>query len=148
MQIKITTLNKILTVIIVFLFLTSCAKMTEKHYKSSDATTGGFMDVQLDLNTDKALLLICINQKEVSENDAGTTYKPDTLYVKGTWKISGDKICCEINESEEFIGDAFFKSNFQTKEISQKHHQIYFPISTDTIFIFGQPCIDTANTNR
>jgi hypothetical protein len=141
-------MSKILTLIIIVFISTSCNRLTERHYENSDTTSGGFMDVQLDLNADKTLNLIRIDQKEVSQNGAGTTYEPETLFIAGTWEVSGDKICCDIKESEEFIGDAFFKSNFKTKDIMQNYNQIIFPLTTDTIYIYGQPCIATKTTNR
>lgn len=126
----------------------SCNRQTEKHYKTSDTTTGGFMDIQLDLNADKTLNLIRIDQKEISQNDSGTNYQPETLSVAGTWEVWGDKIRCDIKESEGLIDSAFFKSQFRTKNIVQNYNQIIFPASVDTIFIYGQPCVATKTTNR
>ncbi len=141
------TLNKISTLLIVTFLFTSCGKLTEKHYKTSDATNGGFMDIQLDLNPDKTLNLIRIDQKEVSQNETGITYEPETLSVAGTWEVSGNKIRCDIKESEEFISVAFFKSHFKTKDIMQNYNQIVFFVTTDTIFIYGQTCIATQTAN-
>src|ERR1700741_1699441 len=109
---------------ILIIILTSCNKLKEKHYKTSDLTTGGFMDVQLDLNADNSLKLMRINQRVVSENEAGASYEPDTLLVAGIWSVSKDKIRCEINESEEFIGKAFFKSEFKTIDILWNYNEV------------------------
>lgn len=136
--------------IFVFLlcFTTYCKNSTEKHYKNSDETSGGFIDVQLDLNADRTINLLRVDQNVVSENEAGTSYEPETLSVAGTWDLDGDKIYCDIKESEEFVSNAFFKSDFKTKDLMQNYNQIVFPVTTDTIYIYGQPCILTKTTNR
>lgn len=121
--------------------MTSCNRLTEKHYKTTDLTTGGFTDIQFDLNADNTLNLIKISQKVISQNDTGTVYEPDTVSVGGTWTVFNNNIRCEIKESEEFIGEAFFKSSFKTKGIMQNYNEIIFPVTIDTIFIYGQPCI-------
>jgi hypothetical protein len=139
---------KILTLLLFVFILESCDKLTEIHFKNSDETSGGFLDVQLDLNADKTLTLTRIDQKVVSENEAGTSYEPELHSTSGTWTISDDELHCDFNDSSEFIVDAFFKSDFKTKGIRQNLKQIIFPISTDTIYIYGQPCIKTKTTNR
>ena len=139
---------KILTLLLFVFILESCDNLTEIHFKNSDETSGGFLDVQLDLNADKTLTLTRIDQKVVSENEAGTSYEPELHSTSGTWTISDDELHCDFNDSSEFIVDAFFKSDFKTKGIRQNLKQIIFPISTDTIYIYGQPCIKTKTTNR
>ena len=143
------TFMKTFSFIIIIFLLTSCKRLTEKHFKSSDLTTGGFTDIRLDLNADKTLSLIKIDQKVISQNDAGSIYIPDTtVFVFGNWTSSNDKIYCKIIETPNFIMDAFLKSTFKTKGISLDNNQISFLLSTDTIFIYGQPCIATKTTTR
>lgn len=141
-------MHKILTLLLFVFIMESCDKSTEIHFKNSDETSGGFLDVQLDLNADKTLTLTRIDQKVVSENEAGTSYEPELHLTSGTWTISNNELCCDFNDSSEFIVEAFFKSDFKTNGIRQNLKQIIFPISTDTIYIFGQPCIKTKTTNR
>jgi len=126
---------RILTLLLFVGILDSCDKLTEIHYKNSDETSGGFIDVQLDLNADKTFTLTRIDQKVVSENEAGTSFEPELHSTSGTWTISRDKLCCDFNESVEFINEAFFNSGYKTKGIIQLHNQIKIPISTDTIII-------------
>ena len=147
-MVKQTSMYIIFFPLIIFL-LTSCNGLTEKHFLTSDNTTGGFLDISLDLNKDNTLVLLKIDQKVVSHNDAGSTYIPDTtVLVSGKWTSSKGKIYCEINETQKFVTDAFLKSNFKTKDININDNKISFPLSADTLYIYGQPCVATKTTTR
>lgn len=139
---------RILILVLLASVIISCNKLTDRHYRNSDTSSGGFLDVQLDLNVDKTLTLTRIDQKVVSESEAGTSYEPVSHSTTGTWTISRGELYCEFNESIEFINEAFLNSDFKTKGMIQDQNKIIIPISTDTIFIYGQPCIQTKTTTR
>lgn len=132
---------KILTFVLLSLLISNCIQLTERHFKNSDQTSGGFLDVKLDLNPDKTLRLTRTEQKVVNENEAGTGYEAVTTSTFGTWTESNNRLLCNFKESEDFVKDAFFKSGFKTNGIFQNQNQIILPTSADTIYIYGQPCI-------
>jgi hypothetical protein len=107
---------RILTLLLFVIILDSCDKLTEIHFKNSDETSGGFLDVQFDLNADKTFTLTRIDQKVVSENDAGTSYEPELHSTSGTWTISKNELLCDFNDSPEFVTDAFSNRTLRQKE--------------------------------
>ena len=54
---------RILTLLLFVINLASCDKLSEMHFKNSDETSGGFLDVQLDLNADKTITLHVLSRK-------------------------------------------------------------------------------------
>ena len=132
---------KILANILLVLLIPSCNQLTERHYKNSDSTSGGFLDVKLDLNPDRTLTLTRIDQRVADESEVGISYKPETFTSSGTWTNSNFKLHFNFNESAEFVTEAFFKSGFNAKGIYQNQNQIIISTSIDTIYIYGQPCV-------
>ena len=133
----------------VLIYLIACNKLTEKHYRTTDSSTGGFIDIRFDLNADKSINLIRVDQKLITVTETGNIYEPDSVFsIKGRWSIYKNNIRCEIRGSEKFIDSAFFRSEFKTKELVQNNNEIVFPITTDTLFIYGLPCVTPKAMNR
>ena|SRR5688572_7697727 len=123
------------------IILVSCGQPNDIHFKSSDIATGGFTEIQFDLNRDKTLNLLKIEQKATDQNEAGTVYVPETLSVIGKWRVCENNFCCEMEDPEAFITEAFFTHLPKTKDIFQNNGELSFPITTDTLYIYGYPCV-------
>jgi len=101
--------------------------------------------VHFNLNPDKKFLLLInwrhgtYSLKEYTDHAPDTTYSGFSYEFEGTWKQVQDRVECEFKGSS-LLDDLFLKSNFKTKNLIRVDTRVIFPMSTDTIFIKGDPC--------
>ncbi len=124
---------------ILLLFLISCSKPREYYFENNDETSGGFLSVSMHLDSDGKLEIMRIEAKAKEINEAGSVFTFDTLLINGTWRELEDSILCKPD-----IPDPTFRklclppgpgSQMATKGT------LSFPLNTDTVFLFGQPCL-------
>lgn len=132
-----------------FLFaFISCSTSSDFHYKNSDETSGGFLEVYIDFNADNSITIKKGDAIVDSLTEGGAIYSSKTTTITGTWKEIQNFIQCDFNSNVTTLTDAFFNSKHVTKNLKQNGNKITFPINCDTIFIYGQPCLLTKATNR
>ncbi len=125
------------TIVLLFSIVSCRQTLPERHYKSTDETTGGFNDFSLDLNSNKKLTLTIRTSIVVEENEAGTVWERPTKIVAGNWDRKNENIICSFNEPKSSIDSIFLNTDW--RDIIDKSI-VTFSQNADTAFIYGIPC--------
>jgi hypothetical protein len=109
-----------------------------KYYKIIDEASSGFNDFSLILKPNNKTILTLKTSKTADQNESGTVWEESTEIVTGNWKIKNNKIICSFDKPKSSI-DSFFHNSIFEGFINKP--LIVFSKNSDTVYIYGIPCI-------
>ncbi len=126
------------SIIIIFLLMSCQLDLTERHYKSTDETTGGFNNFSLDLFSDGKLRLTINTSIFIEEKETGAIWQTKSKTVTGSWDMKDERISYTIDELKASIDSIFIDSDFSNMI---KYPLLTFSSALDTAYIYGIPCL-------
>ena len=127
-------------IIIILLLLACQLDLPERHYKSTDETTGGFNDFALDLLSDGTLRLTITTSIFIEEKETGTIWQTKSKTVTGNWDMKDERINYTIDEPKVSIDSIFRDSDFAD---FIQYPLLTFSPTLDTAYIYGISCLLT-----